>query len=66
MAGRGRKGSWGTFYVLSSWPWRQVTRGAWRTRGGDSLNLSATRRFEGSEWRPAKVIVRATLLMIIS
>jgi hypothetical protein len=43
MAGRGQQGSWGTFYVLSSWPRRQVTRGAWRTCGGDGLQLSATR-----------------------
>jgi hypothetical protein len=30
------------FYTLSSWPRCQVTRGAWRTRGGDGLKLSAT------------------------
>jgi hypothetical protein len=33
------------FYVLGSWPRRQVACGAWRTRGGDGLRLSVT---EGS------------------
>jgi hypothetical protein len=42
------------FYALSSWPRCEVMRGAWRTRGGDGLKLSATQRSEclnrGRQW----------------